>query len=48
MDVNGVTVDVYTAPINGAYANAQTLSDGDVLRPTLLPEVSIRIADIPR
>jgi len=48
VDVNGVTVDVYTAPINGTYANVQTLSDGDVLRPTLLPEVSIRIADIPR
>jgi hypothetical protein len=43
-----VTVDVHTAPINGTYAHVQTLSDGDVLRPTLLPEVAIRVADIPR
>jgi hypothetical protein len=35
-------------PSNGSYASVQTLGDGDVLRPTLLPEVSIRVADIPR
>lgn len=48
VDVNNATVEVHTTPANGRYTNVQTLRDGDVLRPTLLPEVSIRVADIPR
>jgi Uma2 family endonuclease len=48
VDVTTLTVEVHTVPSNGRYASVQTLRDGEVLRPTLLPEVSIRIADIPR
>jgi Uma2 family endonuclease len=48
VDMNTATVEVHTSPSNGRYAHVRTLGDGDVLRPTLLPEVSIRVADIPR
>jgi hypothetical protein len=34
--------------VNDRYANVQTLRNGDVLRPTLLPGAAIRVADIPR
>lgn len=48
VDVNQLTVEVHTQPDGGRYGSVETLRDGDVLRPTLLPEVVIRIADIPR
>lgn len=48
VDLNGMTVEVHTGPERGSYTSVQTLRDGDVLRPTLLPEVQIRIAEIPR
>jgi Uma2 family endonuclease len=48
VDVNGRTVEVHTQPDGGRYSRVQTLRDGDVLRPTLLPEVMIRVAEMPR
>ena len=48
VDVNERTVEVHTRPVDGRYSSVQMLRDGDVLRPTLLPEVSIRVAEIPR
>ncbi|HEX2685142.1 MAG TPA: Uma2 family endonuclease [Kofleriaceae bacterium] len=48
LDLAHRTVEVYTQPVNSRYANVQVLRDGDVLRPTLLPDVAIRVADIPR
>jgi Uma2 family endonuclease len=48
VDVNHAAVEVHTSPSTGSYTSVQTLGDGDVLGPTLLPEVSIRVADIPR
>lgn len=48
VDLAKMTVDVHTEPTKDVYANVQTFRDGDVLRPTLLPEVAIRVADIPR
>jgi Uma2 family endonuclease len=48
VDVNRLAVEVHTQPDGGRYTSVQTLHDGDVLSPTLLPEVAIRVADIPR
>lgn len=48
VDVNGRTVEVHTRPDGGYYSRVHILRDGDVLRPTLLPEVAIWVADIPR
>jgi len=48
VDVEKPTVEVHTAPTRDGYASIQTLRDGDVLRPMLLPEISIRVADLPR
>ena len=48
VDATGPSVAVYTQPASGSYASVRRLHDGDVLRPTLLPEVEIPIADIPR
>jgi Uma2 family endonuclease len=48
VDVNEWTVEVHTRPDGGRYGSVQMLRDGDVLRPTLLPEVAIRVVDIPR
>jgi Uma2 family endonuclease len=48
VDVNTLTVEVHILPEDGSYTSVTTLRDGDVLRPTLLPEVTIRVADIPR
>jgi hypothetical protein len=43
-----MTIEVHTGPRDGSYTSMQTLRDGDVLRPTSLPDVKIRVADIPR
>lgn len=48
VDVNGRTVEVHTRPDGGYYSRVQILRDGDVLRPTLLPQIAIWVADIPR
>jgi Uma2 family endonuclease len=48
VDVTAMTVEVCTLPVAGAYTSVQLLRDGDVARPTLLPEVAIPIASIPR
>jgi Uma2 family endonuclease len=48
VDVNQLTVEVYTLPVDGSYTSVQALRDGDVLRPTLLPDVKIAVADVPR
>jgi Uma2 family endonuclease len=48
VDMNTLTVEVHTLPRDGSYTRVTTLRDGDVLRPTLLADVMIRVADIPR
>lgn len=48
IDVNTMTVTVHTEPIGDRYARIVTLRDGDVLRPTLLPDLAIAVAEIPR
>jgi Uma2 family endonuclease len=48
VDVNAMTVEVYTDPSRSRYARKQTLRDGDMLRPTLLPGIEIAVADLPR
>jgi Uma2 family endonuclease len=48
VDVATLTVEVHTQPSSGTYASVRTLRDGDTLRPTLLPTVAIRVAEIPR
>jgi Uma2 family endonuclease len=48
VDLTAPTVGVHTQPLHGGYAILRVLQVGDVLRPTLLPEVSIPVADIPR
>jgi Uma2 family endonuclease len=48
VDVNGRTVEIHTQPDGGRYSRVQTLRDGDVLHPTLLPGVAIWVAEIPR
>lgn len=48
VDVNTLAVEVHALPRDGRYTSVTTLRDGDVLRPTLLLDVTIRVADIPR
>jgi Uma2 family endonuclease len=48
VDVNGRTVEVHTRPDGGYYSSGQILRDGDMLRPTLLPQIAICVAEIPR
>jgi len=48
VDLVQMTVDVHTQPKGGRYTNLRTFRDGDVLRPTLLPDVAIYVAEIPR
>ena len=48
VDLVQMTVDVHTQPKRGRYTNLRTFRDGDVLRPTLLPDVAIYVAEIPR
>jgi Uma2 family endonuclease len=48
IDVTKATIEVHTQPMDGRYTRVETLRDGDVLRPTLLPEVAIRVAELPR
>ncbi len=40
-------VEVYRDPRDGVYQHVETLRVGDVLRPVALPDVELRIADIP-
>ena len=48
VDVNTSTIEVFTQPAASLYACCQIARDGDVLRPTLLPNVAIAVADLPR
>ncbi len=48
VNVDNMTVEVYTQPSLAGFASKQTLREGDVLRPALLPGVEIPIADLPR
>jgi Uma2 family endonuclease len=43
-----MTVEVCTEPRDGAYTRIETLCDGAVLRPTLLPGIEIAVASLPR
>jgi Uma2 family endonuclease len=48
VNVQEMTVEVYTQPTSSGFACKQTLRDGDVLRPTLLPAIEIAVAELPR
>ena len=48
VDVNAMTVEVFTEPKGKRFLRSQLLRDGDVLRPTLLPGIAIAVADLPR
>ena len=48
IDAERRQVHVYTNPGRGGYAHHVTLGDGDVLRPALLPDIAIAIAEMPR
>ena len=50
IDVKRATVHVHTQPDRAArrYGSVAVLRDGDVLRPTLLAQVAIAVADLPR
>lgn len=47
VDVNAGTVEVYTEPRGRTFHSKQVLHAGDVLRPTLLSDIAIPVADIP-
>jgi Uma2 family endonuclease len=48
VDVSRRAVDVHLRPVGNDYADVRTLRDGELLRPTLLPDVAIAIAEMPR
>jgi len=48
VDINTMTVEVYTQPAGDTYAQVQHLRDGDVLYPTQLPGITLAVAEIPR
>lgn len=48
VDLATLAVEVYTQPTLEGYTEVRTLRDGDVLRPALMPDVAIEIAEIPR
>jgi Uma2 family endonuclease len=48
LDVATMTVEVYTRPIGGNYADVRVARDGDVLRPIHLTTVAIAVSQIPR
>lgn len=48
IDVQEMTVTVYSEPSGKRYHRTVTLRDGDVLKPTRLPEIELAVAAIPR
>jgi hypothetical protein len=48
IDVKTMTVQVHTRPVDDRYELIVVMRDGEVLRPTQLPGVSLAIADMPR
>lgn len=48
VDLEHMTVEVYTKPTRSRYARKRLLRDGDVLRPTLLPGIEIAVSELPR
>jgi Uma2 family endonuclease len=48
VDVKTMTVQVHTRPVDDRYELIVVMRDGEVLRPTQLPGVSLAIADMPR
>lgn len=48
VDVKTMTVQVHTRPVADRYELIVVMRDGEVLRPTQLPGVSLAIADMPR
>jgi Uma2 family endonuclease len=48
VDVNAMTVEVFTQPTGESYGQRQVLGEGDTLRPTQLPTVAIPVAAIRR
>jgi Uma2 family endonuclease len=48
VDVNAMTVEVFTEPKGNRFLRSHVFRDGDVLRPTLLPDIAIAVADLPR
>lgn len=48
VDAARATVEVFTQLAKGGYRQHVVLRDGDVLRPHLLPQISIPISEMPR
>lgn len=46
--VKDMTVEVYTDPRSDGYATCRVWRDGDVVRPTTIPDLEIAVADLPR
>lgn len=46
--VKDMTVEVYTDPRSDGYATCRILRDGDVVRPTTIPDLEIAVAELPR
>jgi Uma2 family endonuclease len=48
INLNEMTVEVYSQPSTDGYQEVRVLSEGDVLRPIRVPGVEITVADLPR
>ncbi|NVB84105.1 MAG: Uma2 family endonuclease [Kofleriaceae bacterium] len=46
--VKDMTVEVYADPRSDGYATCRVLRDGDVVRPTTIPDLEIAVAELPR
>jgi Uma2 family endonuclease len=46
--IKDMTVEVYTDPRSDGYATCRILRDGDVVRPTTIPDLEIAVADLAR
>jgi Uma2 family endonuclease len=48
INLQSMTVEVYTEPAGDRYQHTLVLGDGDVLRPKLVPGVEIPVSELPR
>ncbi len=48
VDVEARAIEVYTDPAPGGYRTKRVFHDGDVVRPALIPEIEIAVAELPR
>jgi Uma2 family endonuclease len=48
VNLQEMTIEVYTDPTGSGYATKQIMRDGDVVRPRLVPGIELAVADLPR